>query len=82
MPKTITIEIPENIKIPKEELENRIKQELALRLYEKGLVSFGQARRISGLSKWEFLELLRKEKIPISYDEEELEEDLRVIERL
>ena len=82
MPKTITIEIPENIKIPREELENRIKQELALRLYEKGLVSFGQARRISGLSKWEFLELLRKEKIPISYDEEELEEDLRVIERL
>jgi predicted HTH domain antitoxin len=40
--------------------------ELALRLYQKGYVSLGQARRVSNLSKWEFLELLSKEKIPVN----------------
>ncbi len=82
MPRTITIDIPEDIKIPEKEFEKRIRQELALRLYEKGLVSLGQARRISGLSKWDFLELLRKEGIPLAYGEKELEEDLRVAEEL
>ncbi len=33
----------------------RLRVELAVRLYEKGIASLGQARRIAGLSKWEFL---------------------------
>ena len=78
----IVIEIPEGLQVPPSELEERIRIELALRLYEKGIASLGQARRIARLSKWDFMELLAKEGISLHYDEEELREDLKVAKRL
>jgi len=80
--KRVVIEVPENLRVPPGELEERLRIELALRLYEKGIASLGQARRIAGLSKWDFLELLAKEGIPLHYGEEELKEDLEVAKRL
>ena len=80
--KRVIIEVPENLRIPPGELEERLRIELALRLYEKGIASLGQARRIAGLSKWDFLELLAREGIPLHYGEEELREDLEVAKRL
>lgn len=53
----VVIEVPESFRIPPGELEERLRIELALRLYEKGMASLGQTRRISGLYKWDFLEL-------------------------
>lgn len=82
MGKKIVVELPGMMKIPDEEVEERIRIELALRLYEKGILSFGQARRLAGVSKWEFIELLAREGIGITYDEEELENDLKVLEEL
>ena len=86
MPKTsvkrVVIEVPEGLRVPPDELEERLRIELALRLYEKDIASLGQARRIAGISKWEFLELLAKEGIPLHYDEEELKEDLEVAKKL
>ena len=84
---SIVIEIPTDVvaslKIPiNEDPKKRLRIELALRLYEKGLASFGVARRIAGLSKREFMELLIREKIPINYDEEELKHDIKVAEEL
>lgn len=79
---TISIEVPEEIKAPEREIERLIRVELALRLYQKGYASLGQARKISGLSKWEFLELLSREKISLNYDESELKKDLKAIEQL
>jgi len=52
--KRIVIEVPEELRVPPGELEERLRIELALRLYEKGIASLGQARRIAGLSKWDF----------------------------
>jgi len=80
--KRVVIEIPESLRIPPSELEERLRIELALRLYEKGIASLGQARKIAGLSKWDFLELLAKERIPIHYGEEDLKEDLEVAKKL
>jgi len=81
----IKIVIPEDIKntirLPPNEVEKRLRIELALRLYEKGIVSLGVARKIAGLTKWEFLGLLAKEKIPIHYGEEELREDFEWVEK-
>jgi len=77
----IVIEVPEGLLVPPGELEERLRMELALRLYEKGIVSLGQARRIAGLSKWDFLEFLAKEGIPLHYGEDELREDLEVARR-
>jgi predicted HTH domain antitoxin len=74
------IDIPEDviasIKIPKNELERVLKLELAMILYEKGVLSLGKAREMTGMGKWEFLEELGRRKIPRHYTEKELEEDL------
>ena len=80
--KRVVIEVPEGLRIPPDELEKRLRIELALRLYEKGIASLGQARKIAGVSKWDFLELLAKEGIPLHYGEEELREDLEVAKKL
>lgn len=86
MPKTsakrVVIEVPEGLRIPPRELEKRLRIELALRLYERSIASLGQARRIAGISKWDFLELLAREGIPLHYGEEELREDLEVAKKL
>jgi len=82
MGKRIVVELPEIVKLPEDEIEARVKVELAVRLYERGILSFGQARKLAGLSKWEFLRILAKEGKGIPYDEEELENDLKVLEEL
>ncbi len=74
------IEIPEDvltsIKIPKKDLEKTLKIDLALALYQKEAISLGKARKLAGMSKWEFLEELGRRKIARHYTEKELEEDL------
>ena len=85
MPKMV-LEIPaelaEAMRLPPGEREARLRIELALRLYQKGILSLGNARRLAGLGKWEFLALLGEEGIPRHYDEEELDEDLKAVEGL
>lgn len=84
--KTISVEIPESIslsiKIPESELRGRLKVELAIRLYQKRILSFGKARELAGLNKWQFQEILAKENIPLNYDIEELERDMETLRSL
>jgi predicted HTH domain antitoxin len=83
--KTVSVEIPEQIvlslKIPEPELQEQLKVELAVRLYQKRILGFGKARELAGLTKWQFLEKLAKEQIPLNYDVEELERDLETVRR-
>lgn len=51
----------------------------ALEQYSKGEFSLGQACEFAEVSVWDFPELLKKYKVSINYDEEELDEDLKVI---
>jgi predicted HTH domain antitoxin len=46
------------------------------------MLGFGQARQFSGLSVWEFLDLLRERRIPLHYDFSEYEEDSETVGRL
>lgn len=82
----LSVEIPESItlsiKIPESELKTRLKIELAIRLYQKGILGFGKARELAGLNKWQFQEILAKEKVPLNYDFEELERDLETLRSL
>jgi predicted HTH domain antitoxin len=78
----ISDDLVEALRVPTEEKHTRVRQELAVRLYEKGLLSFGKARDLAQMSKWEFHLLLRQEGIVRRYDEEELEEDLSTLEAL
>jgi len=82
----LTMEIPEDlveaIRLPREEIPSRLKKELAVRLYEKGLLSFGRARELAGVSKWEFQFLLGEEGVLRRYDLQELQKDLKTLEEL
>ena len=50
---------------------------LAIKLYETGKVSLGQAARTAGQSKRDFMELLGQQQVPIfSYSPEELREEV------
>ena len=84
--RAVVLELPpevcEALRIPVAEQEVRLRRELAIRLYEQGLLSFGKARELAGLSQWEFHELLATEGVPRHYDLEELEADLQTLEDL
>jgi predicted HTH domain antitoxin len=78
----ISSDLVEALRIPPDERLSRIQRELAIRLYQKRLLSFGKARELAGMSKWDFHVLLGQEGIERSYDEEELNADLETLEAL
>lgn len=83
MDKNYYIEIPEDIirtlGISEKDVNSAVKAELAVYLFEKKRLSFGQARRLSGLSIWDFMELLQRREVPLRYDIAELEQDLKML---
>ena len=76
---SIQKDVIQAIKVPAAEAPRRLRRELAIRLYEKGLLSFGKARALSEMSRWGFHDLLGEERILRRYDVEELEEDLETL---
>lgn len=69
----ISGDLAEALRVPPEEQADRLRRELAVRLYEKGLLSFGKARELAKMTKWQFHFLLGEEGIVRRYDVEELE---------
>lgn len=69
-------EVYEALRIPEGERTQAVKQELAVSLYARDILSFGKARELAEMSKREFQELLGEREIPRHYTEEELAEDL------
>jgi predicted HTH domain antitoxin len=84
--RTLILEMPRDVvhalRLPPAEQGTRLQQELAIRLYQKGLLSFGKARELAGLNKWEFHNLLGEEGVIRTYDIEDLSEDLATLEQL
>lgn len=82
----IVLEMPANIvealRVPADEQESRLRRELAVRLYQKGLLPFGKARELVGLNKWEFHFLLAQEGIARQYDVDDLHDDLQTLDQL
>ncbi len=82
----LVLEMPEEsleaLKVPPEEREKRLRRELAVRLYQKGLLPFGKARELAGMGKWEFHSLLGEEGVVRQYDLDDLAEDLRMLDGL
>ena len=54
------------------------KLEQALKLYSQGKISLWKAARISDISLWKIMEIIKEKKIQIQYDERELREDLKL----
>lgn len=78
---TIHLEIPDTVadamRLPAgSERQQRILIELAVSLYAQGILSFGKARQLCELSKYEFGMLLGRREIPRHYSQEDLKDDL------
>jgi predicted HTH domain antitoxin len=79
------LKIPEDIvaalRIPPAEVEDELNKELALALYQRGMLPSGKAAALSGLTRQMFEDLLGKRKIIRHYGAEDLEEDLEYARR-
>lgn len=65
------------LRFPPGEMEQELRRELALALYQRQALPSGKARELAQTTRWEFEELLGQRQIPRQYSEEDLEEDLR-----
>ncbi len=76
----ITIKIPKDIvatmKLPGKMIKEYLLVEIASSLYKQGILSFGKARELCKMSKWDFQKELGLRKIERHYDNADLEEDI------
>ena len=77
---SLTLDIPDNVaealRFPPTEAKAELRKELALALYARGALGFGKARELTGLTKWEFDELLGRRGVARHYGEQDLAADL------
>lgn len=75
---TVELVLPEGVKVS----ESELKMILAAKLFDMGELSSGQAAKMVGITRREFLESVGKYGVSIfQYDAEELEEDLERLSR-
>jgi len=81
----ITVNIPdsvlEGIRIPRPGLEERLKTELAIALYQTEAISPGKAAELAGMTRFAFGDLLVQRGIPRHYEDEDLAQDLTYARR-
>ena len=65
------------IRFPEGHLKRTLIIELSAALYARGLVSFGKARQLAKMGKYEFGRLLAERGIIRHYGQEELKDDLK-----
>ncbi|WP_045211370.1 UPF0175 family protein [Desulfonatronovibrio magnus] len=78
MPTTIEIpdEIMATVKFPPDKAKGELVKEMAFSLYQCKVLSMGNARKLSGLNKWAFIDGLAERKIERHYTEQDLLEDI------
>ena len=81
----IQLEIPDSIveamRLARQDQKQQLLLELALALYARGILSFGKARELAGLSQYEFGLLLGKRGVPRHYTAEDLQDDVSYARR-
>lgn len=81
MENTISIEIPREIAEATRMTPQELQRELAIHLFERGVLSFGKAREMSDMTVWAFQQLLASREIPVHYDTAEYEVDRATLEQ-
>lgn len=87
---TIMTQVPEDVYqtlqargVFREQLRVQTRQLLAMRFYQERALSLGQAARLAGGSRWDFIELLSVNGIPvIDYTDDELEAEFAAVAQL
>jgi predicted HTH domain antitoxin len=69
--------------LTKEKIASESRKLLALKCFRDRVLSLGRSAELSGLSKWDFIEFLSDNNIPVvDHEEEELAREFETAERL
>jgi predicted HTH domain antitoxin len=81
----VSLHIPDSIaqaiRLPEERMPEALMAELAVTLYERGLLSLGKAQELAGMDRDGFGRLLAARGVSRHYGEQELAEDLAYAHR-
>lgn len=83
----VKLAVPEffvnTIDIREKNLEEYIRQTLAVELYREGKLSLGKAKELAGLpNKWEMIRLLNSRGVSLDYTSEDAQADLETLDKL
>ncbi|MDP2992072.1 MAG: UPF0175 family protein [Deltaproteobacteria bacterium] len=69
--------------LTKEKIASESRKLLALKCFKEKVLSLGRAAELSGLSKWDFIEYLSDNDIPVvDYDQDEIARELESAQKL
>ena len=72
----ISDSIVKAIRLPEKRIAQELLIELAIATYREGVLSFGKARELAGMDRYEFSKLLGKRDVPRHYGKEEMSDDI------
>jgi predicted HTH domain antitoxin len=73
---TVPFDIVQALRLPPDTIQAELQQELALALYQRGVLSSGKACDLAGLNRWEWEALLGARKVLRHYSDNELDQDI------
>ena len=83
---TFSVQIPSNLLelgISQDEVQRRISEWLVFSLFSEGKISSGKAGKLLGITRLEFIQLLKTRGIAfINYSEDEIQEELGAVNAL
>ena len=62
--------------------EAELKQEIAVMLFQKEKLTLGQASRLAGMNQLQFQHLLASRQIPVHYNVEDFEADIKILREM
>lgn len=77
----MSIVIPNEIIAATRMTEAEIKQEIAIMLFQKEKLTLAQASKFAGINRIAFQHLLASRQIPVHYDVEDFEQDIKNLHR-
>jgi predicted HTH domain antitoxin len=78
----VPVTLPDDLLQSTKLTEAELKTELALALFQRELLTLGQAAALAGLPQLDFQRLLAQRRIPLHYGIEAMEQDLQRANRL
>ena len=73
---SISDSIVQALRLPEQRIEQELRRELAIALYAQDILSFGKARELAEMDKYEFGQLLALRNVVRHYGSTELDDDL------
>lgn len=83
---SLSVQIPNDLLklgISPDEIQNRISEWLVFSLFSEGKISSGKAGKLLGISRLDFIQLLKTRGIAfVNYSQEEIKEELEAVKKL